>query len=179
MRARLLLFLLFLLVVLPTSAWAQATYSMPWSTTGTGGSRGAGGVYALDGVAGVTGGLQIGATYVLFSGFPVPPPIVPVDAGFVEPVPVAFRLHTPQPSLFRDQVAIDFELPDPRFVSVRVHAVDGRLVLSLAEASFGAGRHRVMWDGKDVMGRAVRSGMYFVHVIAGSASATQRLVHLQ
>jgi len=176
MRAHLLLLLV--LAAYPTSATAQ-TYSMPWSTTGAGGGPSSGGVYALSGNGGVTGGLQIGGTYVLFSGFPVPPPVVPVAVELEDPVPRVFRLNAPQPSPFRDRVAIDFELPEARRVSVRVHSVDGRLVTSLADAPFDVGRHRVLWDGKDDAGRPVRSGMYFVHVIAGSASATQRLVHLQ
>jgi len=178
---RILCSLLLALALVPAASMAQATYAMPWSVAGSGGGRSTGGVYALDGVAGQTGGLQSGSgVYALFSGFPVPVlPGIPTDVGSTDPVPRAFHFSAPQPSPFRDRVAIAFELPDSRHVSVLVHSVDGRLVAKLVDADFGAGRHRVLWNGNDAAGRAVHSGMYFVHVTAGSESATQRLVRLQ
>lgn len=176
---RSLLLLALALVVHAPSVSAQAPYSMPWHAIGAVGGPASGGAYALHGVSGVTGGLQAGGAYALYGGFPPPGAGSQVDVERGDPVPRAFRLRVPQPSPFRDRVAIAFELPDDRHVSVLVHAVDGRRVLRLASAHFGAGRHRVIWDGTDDAGRAVHSGMYFVQVIAGNASATQRLVRLQ
>jgi hypothetical protein len=114
----------------------------------------------------------------LFGGFPVPTGPLPTDVEFVDPIPRAFKLSAPRPSPFRDRVAVAFELPNTRQVSVRVHSVDGRLLKTLVNSQFGAGRHRVLWDGTDNAGRTVHSGMYFVQVIAGSESGTQRLIRL-
>ena len=174
------LLLLFALVFLPAMAFAQApNYTMRWSVLGAAGGPASGSGYDLDGVGGMVGGLLQGGAYTLYGGYPPPLMDGSVDVEPVDPIPLSFHLRAPQPSPFRDRVTIAFELPDERQVSVLVYSIDGRRLVQLADAKFGAGHHRVLWDGKDGAGRTVHSGMYFVRVNAGGASATQRLVRVQ
>ncbi len=46
--------------------------------------------------------------------------------------------------------------------SVVVYDVGGRVVRDLVDANLPAGHHDVVWDGRDVAGRLVPSGVYFV-----------------
>ena len=74
--------------------------------------------------------------------------------------PVAF------PNPFRDATRFSFELRSPDAVSLAVYDVSGRLVRALADARFEAGRHEIVWDGRDESGREVSAGVYFFRLRA-------------
>ena len=66
----------------------------------------------------------------------------------------------PNPS--SDQSIIEFYLPNPGDVSVRVFSLQGTLVRNVAEGWMGAGNHSITWDGADVNGREVSPGLYMI-----------------
>lgn len=55
---------------------------------------------------------------------------------------------------------IRFNMPEPGLVSLRIYNLLGEVVASLCEARMPAGSHQVMWDGRDMMGRDAKSGLY-------------------
>jgi flagellar hook assembly protein FlgD len=73
--------------------------------------------------------------------------------------------------------ALSFVLATSTSVRVDIHDVRGALVRRLLpERQMPVGSHTVIWDGLTDGGRRANSGLYFVHVQAGSAEATTRLV---
>ncbi|MBZ0268959.1 right-handed parallel beta-helix repeat-containing protein [bacterium] len=91
--------------------------------------------------------------------------------------PVAARSY---PNPFRMQTTIEFELPDAAPVRLAVYDTAGRRVRTLVAGTVhAAGRVAVPWDGRDEAGRPVAAGVYFTRLIAGTATGTHRLVHLQ
>jgi hypothetical protein len=66
--------------------------------------------------------------------------------------------------LVSGQATVDFGLAQSDRVEVKVFDVSGRLVRTLADRQFAAGRHTVTWDGVDNTGRAVPRGVYFTQV---------------
>lgn len=84
------------------------------------------------------------------------------------------------PNPFRNSTTIEFELPDAAPVRLAVYDTAGRRVRTLVEGTVhAAGRVAVPWDGRDDSGRPVAAGVYFTRLVAGTATGTHRLVHLQ
>jgi len=72
------------------------------------------------------------------------------------------------PNPFNPSTRIVFELAAPAAVDLEIHDAAGRFVRSLARgASYTAGRHEVVWDGRDARGRALPAGVYLCRLGAG------------
>lgn len=84
------------------------------------------------------------------------------------------RVEAPSPNPFNPSTSIAFTLDRPARLQVVVYDVRGRRVARLADGEFGAARHRVTWDGTDVAGRAVASGVYMFRVSGGGFDVTRR-----
>jgi hypothetical protein len=57
-----------------------------------------------------------------------------------------------------------------------VFNVAGRLVRTLADGPFAAGRHRRIWDGTDGRGNPVAAGVYFARLDAGAVHERRSIV---
>ena len=73
------------------------------------------------------------------------------------------------------------ELTEPAAVTLQIHAVDGSLVrtLSLGHKTVGTYQNRsraAYWDGKNELGEAVASGVYFYTLTAGNFTATRKML---
>ena len=88
-------------------------------------------------------------------------------------------LHGNAPNPFRPSTHIRFDLPQRAPVSLKIFDVSGRLVRELVGQPMDAGRHAVLWDGRDGGGRRVSSGVYFYRFETGAFRATKRMVLLK
>jgi hypothetical protein len=68
---------------------------------------------------------------------------------------------------------------DHPLVRVRVFNVGGKLVRVLADEERGVGEYQVQWDGKDLQGRSVAAGAYYVNVEMGEFTVTRRVLRLK
>jgi hypothetical protein len=89
--------------------------------------------------------------------------------------PPVCRLHQNYPNPFNPLTNIPFELSDAEFVTISVYAVDGKLIKTLVNKVYEAGRHEVMWNGTNKDGDRVASGTYFYRIQAGSLIQTLRM----
>ncbi|MBK6901078.1 MAG: T9SS type A sorting domain-containing protein [bacterium] len=80
------------------------------------------------------------------------------------------------PNPFNPRTVVSFELSQAGEVAVAVHDVQGRLVRRLAAGAYGAGRHELVWDGRDDRGRAAGAGVYLVRLSAPQGGAATRVV---
>jgi endonuclease I len=100
--------------------------------------------------------------------------------GVDEELPVAlFTLDQNVPNPFNPVTTISFTLPTATDVRLLVYDVSGRLVAELASGPFTPGRHEVRWDGRDVGGHEVGSGVYFYSIEAGSFESRRKMVVVQ
>ncbi|MBI5170480.1 MAG: DNRLRE domain-containing protein [Candidatus Eisenbacteria bacterium] len=76
------------------------------------------------------------------------------------------------------RVVLAFELPRDQDVTLSVHGIDGRLVRALASGVRSAGRHEIVWDGRDARGEPAPAGVYFVRLSAGNSRESKRVVLL-
>ena len=91
--------------------------------------------------------------------------------------PVALLGMAPNPT--HAGVDLAFDLPAATPVRLRIYDARGRLVKSLAERTYAAGRHLVYWDGTGEDGYRPRPGVYFARLVLGSNEYTGKVVLLR
>jgi N-acetylneuraminic acid mutarotase len=87
----------------------------------------------------------------------------------------AFALAAAGPNPFRDGTRLALGLDRPAEATVAVYDALGRRVAVLHDGLLPAGRHLLDWDGTDVSGRRLPSGLYVVRAVAGERQAALRL----
>jgi len=60
--------------------------------------------------------------------------------------------------------SIQYALPQDGHVSIRIYNINGQQVAELLSAEMPAGRHQVRWDGRNAVGHAAATGMYFYRI---------------
>ena len=83
------------------------------------------------------------------------------------------------PNPFRPATTIAYTVPRDDIVQLGVFDVTGRLVRELVGQAQAAGRHQVVWDGRDMAGRRAVSGVYFYRLATGDVNETRRMVRLR
>ena len=102
-----------------------------------------------------------------------------MDASQAAAVPAVANLSQNYPNPFNPSTTLTFELPQERQVHLAIYALDGSLVRTLVSGQHEAGRHEVIWDGRDDAGRGVATGTYFARVRAGDFSQIRKMVLLK
>ena len=85
------------------------------------------------------------------------------------------------PNPFNPETWIPYQLAEPADVSISIYAADGRLVqmLNLRHQDIGIYASRssaAYWNGRNVLGEPVASGIYFYTLTAGKFTATRKML---
>ncbi len=91
-------------------------------------------------------------------------------------LPTELRLVGARPNPFTAGTVIAFELPEALPVTVQIYDITGRLIRTLAERAFMAGRHALSWDGTTAAGQRAATGVYFYSFRAGAREEMQKLL---
>ena len=96
-------------------------------------------------------------------------------------VPRETALLPNYPNPFNPETWLPYQLSTPADVTLRIYAVDGRLIRRLALGHLPAGRYQnrsraAYWDGRNALGERVASGVYFYTLTAGEFTATRKLL---
>jgi C1A family cysteine protease len=92
----------------------------------------------------------------------------------------AFGLYQNVPNPFNPITTIEYQLPEPEEVTLRIYDVSGRVVRELMNSQqVAAGGHSVSWDGLDERGNPAASGVYFYVLTAGERSDSRRMILLK
>jgi len=110
----------------------------------------------------------------LIGALPVGCVVTAVDDGV--PAPVVNRLYQSYPNPFNPSTTISFDLPESQPVRLAIYTVDGKRVTLLIGTVMPAGKHEITWNGRDLQGRRVTSGIYFYRLETGSFIETKRMV---
>jgi hypothetical protein len=87
-------------------------------------------------------------------------------------------LLPPFPNPASDRVRFVLRLAEESPVSVIVIDAQGRLVQGWQNASLPSGEHQFTWDFTDRSGQPVKSGLYFVRLLADNLEMIRSFVHL-
>jgi hypothetical protein len=104
-----------------------------------------------------------------------------VDPTGIDDPTAAFanRLDQNYPNPFNPATRIRYELRSRVSVSLKVYDVAGRLVRELVGDTQGPGDFTVQWDGRNMHGATVSTGVYFYRLSAGSFVRTKKMVMLK
>ena len=89
--------------------------------------------------------------------------------------PATFTLSTAYPNPFNASTTIRFTLNKPEKVNIAIYNLAGQKVRELAAGNYSAGSHTAVWDGRDVSGNAVSSGVYLARMESGGVSKVVRM----
>ncbi|UCE65851.1 MAG: VCBS repeat-containing protein [Candidatus Zixiibacteriota bacterium] len=103
--------------------------------------------------------------------------LVPDDEA--NPLPERYSLSMNYPNPFNSSTSIEYGLPRQSQVTVTVYNLLGRNIRSLVDRYESAGNYTIIWDGKDVSGKPVASGIYFYRFEAGHHSETKKMLLLR
>jgi flagellar hook assembly protein FlgD len=92
----------------------------------------------------------------------------------------SYKLRQNYPNPFNSLTTIQFDLPSPSVVTIKIYNIQGKLVISLSDEKYwDAGAHTVYWDGKDIYGNLVSSGEYFCRMETGQYKETRKMLLLK
>ena len=91
-------------------------------------------------------------------------------------VPKSFSLSQNAPNPFNPSTTIRYTLEEAADVRLAIYNILGQRVRVLLNASQTPGVHSVQWDGRDVLGRIVSSGLYLYRLEAGENVAVRKMV---
>jgi uncharacterized repeat protein (TIGR02543 family) len=88
----------------------------------------------------------------------------------ISAIPTAFQLEQNYPNPFgrlpfNPSTMIGFALPVAGQVTVNVYNQAGQLVRTLVEQEMAAGRHQVLWNGRNQAGKTVAAGFYLYQIV--------------
>ncbi len=98
-----------------------------------------------------------------------------------QPAPVAltpktFALSQNYPNPFNPTTTISIALPNDSPVKLEIFDISGRKVRTLVSGSLPAGRHEIVWDGRNAAGTSVSSGVYLYRINAGRFTQTRKMM---
>jgi hypothetical protein len=91
----------------------------------------------------------------------------------------ALFLFQNHPNPFNPATTIEYVLPAAGPIELGIYDARGGLVVILEEGKKPAGRHAVVWQGRDASGQVVGSGVYFCRLAAGGRVVTEKIVFLK
>ena len=97
---------------------------------------------------------------------------VPAGRG----APAVLRLESARPNPFGGHAEFTYGLPRGGRVRLAVYDVQGRRVASVVDQFGGSGWRSVVWDGRDMAGREVGSGTYFLRLEYGGEVQVRKVV---
>ena len=96
-----------------------------------------------------------------------------------ETQPIDFAITGNYPNPFNPATTIDFTVPEAGNASLAVYNVNGQKIRELVSGNLTAGRHSVVWDGRDHDGKSVSSGVYITRLMMRDKVATGQMMLLK
>jgi hypothetical protein len=159
----------------------RSTYLLQSSVVGAAGSPGASGSLRSVGTLGQPTPIGVGSTeeLTLYAGFWTRVLQYLADADPQVPEVWTTELLGTYPNPIRDAAAIRFALASPGPVELTIFDVNGRRIRRLVDGHVLPGPHEVAWDGRDDLGAAVPSGVYFYRLSSNSFDSVKRMLILR
>ena len=100
-------------------------------------------------------------------------------SGPVQAASLSFGLDANYPNPFNAETQIAYTVPVAGLVELAVYNVLGQRERTLVQEEQAAGRHQVVWDGRNDMGTQVASGVYFYRFTSAQGVQVRRLLLLK
>ncbi|NQT27677.1 T9SS type A sorting domain-containing protein [candidate division KSB1 bacterium] len=93
--------------------------------------------------------------------------------------PGHYSLYQNFPNPFNPTTEIKFSLPAPADINLSIYNVQGQLVQTLLNEYISQGQYIAQWDGTNLEGNSVPSGIYFYKLKTPETQLTNRMVLLK
>ncbi len=93
--------------------------------------------------------------------------------------PKEFDLKQNFPNPFNPETMIEYHLPNASFLEIAIFNLSGQRIATLLKKYQQAGSFELKWDGRNVMGEQVVSGLYVYQLNAGEFVATKKMMLLR
>ncbi len=90
-------------------------------------------------------------------------------------IPKEFALYDNYPNPFNPTTRIAVDLPEAATTEITVWNIMGQRVATLYSGDLNAGHHTLNFDGRDINGKQLTSGMYLYRIAAGKYNATKKM----
>jgi len=81
------------------------------------------------------------------------------------------------PNPFNPATTLSFTLAEPtQLTELNIYNLKGQQLRTLLHSALPAGKHSVVWDGRDDSGKPVSSGVYFVRLTANDRMLTRKIL---
>jgi hypothetical protein len=94
-------------------------------------------------------------------------------------LPEVWSLGQAYPNPFNSSTQIRYSAAAPGEARLVVYSLLGQQVRVLHQGFVAAGQHVLAWDGRDDSGRAVSSGVYYLHLVHPAGKAVARVLLLK
>ena len=96
-----------------------------------------------------------------------------------DPVPLSFELSQNYPNPFNPTTQINYQIPEDEYVSLEIYNVLGQKVKTLVNQNQTAGKHTIIWEGKDNQNNELPSGTYFYKLKSNNNRETRKMLLLK
>ena len=93
--------------------------------------------------------------------------------------PLIFKLYSNYPNPFNNSTIIPFQVVEKANIEIQIFNISGQKIITLTNQQFEAGYHNILWDGRDIYGDYVSSGIYFYQLKSGKLLETKSLLFLK
>jgi len=100
----------------------------------------------------------------------------PVTEDDVTAIPMVTALKTNYPNPFNPSTTIAFDVAKEGKVCIEVFNIKGQKVKTIVNETYGVGKHSVVWNGDDLHGRSVGSGVYFYRMTSGDYNSVRKMI---
>jgi hypothetical protein len=90
-----------------------------------------------------------------------------------------FRLQQNYPNPFNPSTTIRYNLPTTSDLKIEIYNILGSKVTTLYDGKHPAGDYTIVWDGNNLQGSPVSSGIYFYKMITHNFSQTKKMMLLK
>ena len=118
---------------------------------------------SLDGVSEFFGPLSITI------GDPSQDPVPPL-------IPMATKLMNAFPNPFNPNTNIRYSLKEAGKVNISIYNVKGQLIKSINNDHDAPGYYQITWDGRDMNGKTVSSGIYMYRMTSGKYNEAKKMI---
>ncbi len=80
------------------------------------------------------------------------------------------------PNPFNPSTTISYSVPDNGDVTITIYNAKGQLVNTLVNEYKNKGNYQVIWNGRDIKGNSVASGLYFTRLVSGGETVKNKML---
>jgi len=94
-------------------------------------------------------------------------------------VPSAVAISGNAPNPFNPSTTIAFTLDTAARADLTIYNMAGQAIRTLISHDMSPGEHSAVWDGRNDSGMTVSAGVYFVRLVAGTQTATHKMLFVK